>query len=85
VCALEQEYIEHTQDLIILRPPQDPDIVGHMIERWVITGSQWIPILRVRICCLPSNEYRRLTMAQRVFTSKVGGNIPFVLTAAPDY
>jgi hypothetical protein len=35
VHGLEQEYIEHVQDLIILRSPQDPDIVGHMIERWV--------------------------------------------------
>jgi hypothetical protein len=55
VHGLEQEYIEHVQDLIILRSPQDPDIVGHMIERWVGTCSRWIPILRVRACSFASD------------------------------
>ena len=44
----ERDYVEHTQDLIILRRAQDPDIVGHMIERWAYAWLPWIPILLVR-------------------------------------
>lgn len=44
----EREYVAHVQDLIILRRAQDPDIVGHMIERWAYALLPWIPILLVR-------------------------------------